>query len=64
MIHMPTVAFFFIVVMAVFPVTAGSRLFYPHLSLPGADADGLQCEQVAGGRQILYGTSRGLERSG
>lgn len=61
MIHMPTVAFFFfIVVMAVFPVTAGSRLFY----LPGADADGLQCEQVAGGRKILYVTSRGLERSG
>lgn len=31
--------FFSFIVMAVFPVTAGSRLFYPHLSLPGADSD-------------------------
>lgn len=44
--------FFSFIVMAVFPVTAGSGLFYPHLSLPGADS-GLQCGQVAGGRQIL-----------
>lgn len=46
--------FLFIVVMAVFPVTAGSRLFYPNISVSQElTQTGLQCKQVAGGRQIL-----------